>query len=301
MKLCLILLLITILSSGEIVISPDSLYRHVEVLTTTPEYRNHINIASLDSAARYIKRKFKDYGLKVDEQVYEVKGNEYRNIIGKVGPETEECIIIGAHYDVCLDQPGADDNASGVAGLIELARILSENRDSLKTEIQLIGYTLEEPPHFNTVFMGSAVHARHCDIMGQKIKYMISLEMIGFFSDTLEQDYSPKILKMFMPNKANFISVVGKRAAKDIVRGVCRSIKKNTKIKSRHLIVPRKVRGLDLSDHMNYQYNNVKALMITDTSFMRNIHYHQKSDTIDKLDFNKMAAVVKGTACFILY
>ncbi len=300
MKIVIVILFIVSIIFCEINVFPDTLYKHVKVLTTTPQYRNYENIECLDSAARYIKHKLGDYGFSMMEQVYEVKGNKYRNIIGKIGPESEEVIIIGAHYDVYSDQPGANDNGSGVAGLLELGRILSQNKKNLKTQIHLIGYTLEEPPFFQTNFMGSAVHARQCDIWGQKIKYMISLDMIGYFSDSIDQEYPAEILNLFMPKKANFITVLGKRPAKKMIRGICRSINRNTDLKSRHLIVPAKVFSLDLSDHINYHKTNVKALLISDTSFMRYDHYHKRTDTIDKLNFNKMADVIKGTALYII-
>jgi len=147
-------------AAAEISVSKENLFNHVKALTTTPRPRNFYNVASLDSAAAYIKTQFEQYGYSPNEQVYQVDGNDYRNIHVLIGPENTKRIVIGAHYDVCGEQAGADDNATAVAGLLELARIAKLNEKTLKNRLEFVAYTLEEPPNFSSPSMGSYVHAQ---------------------------------------------------------------------------------------------------------------------------------------------
>lgn len=272
----------------------DSLYAHVKALVNTPEPRNSDNIGSLNAAAEYIHARMAGAGGRVEEQKYMADGKEFRNIICSFGPEDGERIIVGAHYDVCEEQPGADDNASGVAGLLEIARLLGKEKE-LTYRIDLVAYTLEEPPYFRSENMGSAVHAKYLHDNGIRVKAMISLEMIGYFSEEPgSQEYPLGILKWFYPDKANYIAVVGKIGQGRIVRKVKKGMKRGSAIDVRSINAPASVPGIDFSDHLNYWRYGYDALMITDTSFYRNKNYHQKSDTIDTLDFGKMAEVVKG-------
>ncbi|MCB0401000.1 MAG: M28 family peptidase, partial [Flavobacteriales bacterium] len=139
----------------------DQLRQDVQTLCSTPKPRNAKNINSLNQAAGYIAGEWKQLGLKVDTQAYQVDNQTYMNLICSFGPEDAERLIIGAHYDVCENQAGADDNASGTAGLLELARLLKEHQPNLNHRIDLVAYTLEEPPYFRSQYMGSAVHAKY--------------------------------------------------------------------------------------------------------------------------------------------
>lgn len=275
-------------------VSKERLYETVKQLTSTPLPRNSFNLASLNTAADYIMNEMKKAGGRMEEQKYTVGGKEYRNIICSFGPEDGERIITGAHYDVCDNQPGADDNASGVAGLLELARLLSGKKD-LKYRIDLVAYTLEEPPYFRTEHMGSAVHAKYLHDNKIKVKAMISIEMIGYFSDEPKsQQYPLGILKWFYPTRGNYIAVVGKIGQGSIVRKVKKHMRSGSGIDVRSINAPAFVQGIDFSDHLNYWKYGYDAVMITDTSFYRNANYHENTDTIDTLDFTKMAEVVKG-------
>lgn len=300
MRIFITLLLFFTFIKAEVIINKENLYRHIEVLTNTPNYRNFENLVSLDSAASYIAEEFSKLGYVPFEQKYSIKGNDYKNIIASVGPKEAETIVIGAHYDVCGDQPGADDNASGIAGLLEVARILKQNEKVLKKRFELVAYTLEEPPFFNTKAMGSYVHARYSKEKNIPIELMISIEMIGFFSDEKIQEYPVNIAKVLYPSRANYIFITGQRKTKRHIRKLSRAYKRKTVIKNRRLIVSNKSNTAGKSDHVSYQRNGFKALMITDTSYNRNKHMHTKNDTIDKLDFDKMSEVVKGLVCFLL-
>jgi Zn-dependent M28 family amino/carboxypeptidase len=180
--------------------SAGKLKEHVNALASTPESRNYKNVNALNTAAGYVKQELLKYTSNVEEQPYIVNGVTYKNIIARFGDVTRERIIIGAHYDVCGEQPGADDNASGVAGLLELARLLKDTQ--LNYCIELVAYTLEEPPYFRTENMGSYIHAKSLKDAGVKIKGMICLEMIGYFDDKKgSQSYPVGLMKLFYGSK----------------------------------------------------------------------------------------------------
>ena len=287
-------------SGVDVKISKENLYKHVESLVNTPQPRNFYNVASLDSAAAYIKAQFEEFGYTPEEQVFTVEGREYRNIIALIGPENTRRIVIGAHYDVCGDQDGADDNASAVAGLLELARVAKEHDSLLTNQIEFVAYTLEEPPNFGSKTMGSYVHAKSLKDKNVDVEVMICLEMIGYFTDEKTQRYPLPLMGLFYPKQGNFIAVVGNGKSKQYIKKVRDAIRNNSTIVCRSLTAPSFVTGVDFSDHRNYWKFGYKALMITDTSFYRNLNYHTIYDTIDTLDFEKMAEVVKGVAGFII-
>lgn len=287
-------------SSSTISINQDRLLKDVKFLTELVPSRNSANLNSLDSAANYIKNEFILHSDRVELQKYRIDNKEYKNVIVSFGPENGERIIVGAHYDVCETQPGADDNASGVAGLLELARFLELNNEKLKCRIDLVAYTLEEPPFFRTELMGSAVHAKMLYDKHIKVKAMISLEMIGYFSDEAHsQKYPIGLLKLFYPTKGNYIAVVGKFGQGGLVRSFKRNMRRGSSIDVRSINAPAFIPGIDFSDHLNYWKYGYEAIMITDTSFYRNANYHERSDSLLTLDFVRMAEVVRGV-CYTL-
>jgi len=202
---------------------------------------------------------------------------------------------VGAHYDVCGDQPGADDNASAVAGLLETARLLDAEKPRLRYRIDLVAYCLEEPPYFATEHMGSAVHAKSLHNGKVPVKAMICYEMIGYFSDQPgSQGFPDPALSRRYPNTGNFIVVVGKEGQEAFTAKVQSLMRAHSDIDVQSISFA-STQGLGgLSDHRNYWQYNYPAVMINDTSFLRNPHYHQQSDTIHTLNFEKMAEVVRG-------
>ena len=273
----------------------DSLYKHVDFLASLTPARNYYQIASLNKAAGYIKDEFEKLGCTVEEQKYKVAGGEYKNIIASFGPKEGSRIVVGAHYDVCGNQPGADDNASAVAGLIELAKMITANKDNLKYRIDFVAYTLEEPPVFATKQMGSAVHAKSLKDSKVDVKAMICLEMIGYFSEKPgSQGFPDPQMKKLYPDKGNFIIVVGRTGQENFTANVKQLMKDGSKIDVQSITLPPSNSLAGLSDHRNYWDLGYLAVMINDTSFLRNPNYHQVTDTIDTLDFDKMAEVVKG-------
>lgn len=267
--------------------------KNLEAIINTPKSRNYLNTDVLDSIARYIRQEFKKCSDSVSVQEFKVRGRSYSNVIASFGPAAAERIIVGAHYDVCRDQDGADDNASGVAGLLELAKLLKGN--DLKYRVDLVAYSLEEPPFFATEQMGSYVHARSLHDAGIAVKGMVSLEMIGYFSDEEgSQDYPLGLLKWFYGSKGNYITVVQKSIPGDFAKQYKTLSFENNSILTKAFRAPSFFGGIDLSDHRNYWKFGYSAVMVTNTSFYRNTSYHLKSDVLQRLNIPKMGLVVDG-------
>jgi hypothetical protein len=279
----------------------ETLRGHVEQILKTPFPRTFGDTLALNIAAEYIKQQLKTLGFTPHEQCFEVGGKTYKNIIALCGNPKYKRIIIGAHYDVAGIQPGADDNASGVAGLLELARIVKENERTLNRQFEFVAYALEEPPNFGTTTMGSFIHAKSLYDQKIDVEFMIALEMIGYFTDKPHsQNFPLGIMKLGYPTTGNFIAAVGTIGSGSIISKIKKTFNSKTRIPCHSLIAPTWVAGVDFSDHRNYWKFKYKALMITDTAFYRNINYHIIYDMIDTLDFEKMAEVVKGLGYFLL-
>jgi Zn-dependent M28 family amino/carboxypeptidase len=274
-------------------VDPSRLQAHVKKLSVEFHPRSFDHAAKLDGAAAYIVEQFKETGAQVAIQEVRVDGEIYKNIIARFGTAQGPLLVVGAHYDTADVTPGADDNASGVAGLLELARLLA--RAPQTRSIELVAYTLEEPPHFRSPHMGSVWHAKSLKAAGREVELMLSMEMIGYFSDLPNsQSYPVAAMKYCYSDRANFIALVGKfgdfgasRAAKAAMSGA-------SELPVYSLNAPVLVQGVDYSDHRSYWSEGYPALMVTDTSFMRNPHYHRPSDTWEKLDYQRMAMVVQG-------
>ena len=271
------------------------LYADVKWLTSVNPPRHAGNISSLNQVADRIAQIFKTLRCRTEMQPFPVEGQEYRNVIASFGPDDGPRIVVGAHYDVCGDQPGADDNASAVAGLLEIARMLDRQQPTLKYRVDLVAFSLEEPPYFATEHMGSAVHARKLQQQRILVKAMICLEMIGYFSDKPNsQQFPDERLSQLYPHTGNFIIVVGKTGQEAFTAKIKQLMKPHAKVGVESINLPTSMGLAGLSDHRNYWPYGIDAVMINDTSFLRNPHYHKKSDTIDTLNFDKMAEVVKG-------
>ncbi len=281
------------------VVQSARLEAHVRMLSETFFPRDAGHPENLDRAAAYIRREFEQATGRVSEQPYEANGTTYRNVLALFGPETKERIVVGAHYDTAGEQPGADDNASGVAGLIELASLLSDS--SLPICVELVAFTLEERPYFPTAQMGSAVHAKSLKNQGIPVRVMFSLEMIGYFTDTPHsQNFPFSFFAAFYPSQGNFIAVVGKLDQGLVVRRVKQAMRDASPLPIYSINAPRFVPGVDFSDHRSYWDAGYNAVMITDTAFYRNPHYHTVRDTPDTLDYPRMAMVVQGVYAAVL-
>lgn len=277
-----------------VVVDPGRLETHVRMLSETFAPRDYTHPGNLDSVAAYIRGEFERTRGRVSGQEYEIEGNTYRNVIVQLGPETDERIVVGAHYDAAREFPGADDNASGTAGLIELAHLL--DNIPLPMTVELVAYTLEEPPFFRTDKMGSVFHANSLQQRGIPVRMMISVEMIGYFNDDQDSQHYPlSLLSLFYPTKGNFIVVIGDLGSVADVRRVKLAMHRAIQLPVHSFNAPPDlIAGIDWSDHLSYWDRGYPAVMINNTAFLRNPNYHTENDTPDRLDYQRMAMVVEG-------
>ncbi len=272
----------------------------VEHLVAVSPSRSYENPAAMQTAAQYVFDRFRVYGLTPELQEFQVGTETYANVSAVVGPTQGPRVVVGAHYDVCGDQPGADDNASAVAGLLEVARFARENELDLPYRTEFVAFALEEPPFFGTPHMGSHVHASALHRDREPVRAMICLEMIGFFSDKPKsQRYPFSLMRLFYPGRGNFIAVVGNCGSFSLVNEVAGYMRRAA-IPVRTLKAPRWVPGVDFSDHRNYWALGYDAVMVTDTAFYRNPNYHEVTDTPDTLDFDRMLEVTRGVCWTVL-
>lgn len=273
--------------------------KHLQEITKQKGFRNSENLALLNRTASYIQQVFSQYADSVQRQPYLADGNEYSNVIASFGTENKQRIIIGAHYDVCGKQEGADDNASGVVGLLELARQLQGKK--LHYRVDLVAYTLEEPPYFRTEYMGSYIHAKSLADSKIDVYGMVSLEMIGYFKDEKRtQEYPLGILKLIYGSRGNYITLVKKFGSGKFSRKFGKKFRRSKQIRTKKFVGPAALPGIDFSDHLNYWKFNFSALMLTDTAFYRNKNYHESEDTMEKLDLDRMAKVIDGVRLALL-
>lgn len=278
--------------------SPKKLRRLVTSISEDYPKRHAANPLVLEQLSGYIEQELQVYASRINFQNFTTNGQSYRNVIASFGPKTPEVLVIGAHYDAHKDTPGADDNASGVAGLIELARLL--HGVNLTQEVQLVAYTLEEPPYFATHHMGSHQHAQSLKEGNRDVTLMIALEMIGYFNETPNsQSYPIPMLNLMYPNAGNYIAVIDKFGGTH-ASVIKTAINRHTGLSAYSINAPSTLPGIDFSDHRNYWAMNYPAVMVTDTAFYRNHNYHEPSDTADTLDYEKMAAVVDGLYAYLL-
>jgi Zn-dependent M28 family amino/carboxypeptidase len=265
----------------------DSLRGVVEALAAIDPPRNAEHPESMEQAARFIATRLDAAGLRPELQPFEVAGTTFHNVSALIGTGARRRVVVGAHYDVFGDRPGADDNASGVAVLLRVAARLA--RQSLPADVEFVAYALEEPPHFRTADMGSARHAAALAAARVEVIAMLSLEMLGYYSDeSKSQKYPDANLARYFPSIGNFIAVVGRSADRPIVDVVHIAMNRTADPKVYAISGPPEMPGVDLSDHASYWIHGVAGLMITDTAHYRNPHYHMESDRPATLDYSRM-------------
>ena len=277
------------------------LRQHLVYLTTTPQPRSYQHPAVLDSVAVYLAHALRAAGAhEVNEQPYRVGGREYRNVLGSFGPADGPRLIIGAHYDVCGEQPGADDNGTGVAALLELARLLGQHAH-LPYRIDLVAYTLEEPPFFRTAQMGSYVHAAALKVAGVPVRGMVALEMLGYYDDRRgSQHYPIGPLKLIYGSRGNYVTVAQKLGNGPFGRRFARRYRQVAGLPVKRFKAPAWLPGIDFSDHLNYWKFGFPAVLLTDTAFYRNRSYHQTTDTLARLDMHRLGLAVDALTATVL-
>ncbi|MGB2681020.1 MAG: M28 family peptidase [Candidatus Competibacter sp.] len=274
-------------------VDPAHLRESVEFLVTQTGKRNFYHPEVLEKAAGFIEKGFRQAGGIVRSDDFEVGGERFRNVVARFGPSTQPVIVIGAHYDADVHTPGADDNASGVASLLELARLLGQKPPL--NSVELVAYTLEEMPNFGTENMGSWHHAMRLAQEGVIPKAVIVLEMIGYFDDRPQsQSFPVPGMEYLYPDRGHFIGVVSDFSSPRLVRRVKAAMSACAQLPVYSLNAPVWVPGVALSDHSSYWAHGVPAVMITDTAYLRNPNYHQASDLPDTLDYDRMGKVVRG-------
>lgn len=276
----------------------DRLQRHVAAVASKPHnLSTPENYAELEKSAAYIERELRALGLAPWSQVYEAAGRRVRNI--EVAFRTADAepghpvFVIGAHYDSAPVTPGANDNGSGVAALIELARLLRSSPPR-QHEVRLVFFVNEEDPYFGTVTMGSYRYAKQLHDDGVKVAGMISLETIGAYSDAPGSQSYPLSLGLSLPDKANFIAFVGQPGSRDFMHAVLGSFRTHTQFPSLGATVSSIMPGVSWSDHDAFGGFGYPAIMITDTALFRYRHYHKPTDTPEKVDYEKLARITKG-------
>lgn len=273
------------------------LREHVEKIAR--KERNTSLPGQLEDVARYIESTLAGLGYTVKQQMFSVDGNRVRNLEVSVrhpgAPQGKpRVVVVGAHYDSAPGTPGANDNATGSAAVIELARALQEMRPARDHEVRLVLFVNEEPPYFKSIHMGSFVHARDLYARGENVKAMLSLETIGYYSDQKGSQRYPPPLDALYPDTGNFIAFVGDLGARELVRNTVASFRRHARFPSEGLAAPATIPGVDWSDHWSYRKHGYPALVVTDTAPYRYPHYHTAQDTPDKVDYERLARVVKG-------
>ncbi|MBT8347432.1 MAG: M28 family peptidase [Desulfofustis sp.] len=285
-----------------------NLRNHLEALTRTIGERSVATLWNHRRSAEYIDAFHRQIGFEPRRESYKFRGEEVANIVADLncGGMDPKIFLLGAHYDSVKGTVGADDNASGVAVQLEVARVLAELKENvpLHLTLRLVSFALEEPPAYATRFMGSRVYARKAKAEGERLDGMICLEMVGYTcSEPGCQAYPFPLMFRNYPKTGDYIGIVGNYRSRKFTRALFDAFKKNEDLPVIKLTIPWSgylLPSVRLSDHASFWDRGYKAVMITDTAFYRNPHYHRRSDTMDKLDYGFMARLVQSLVMFFV-
>jgi hypothetical protein len=273
----------------------DGLRETVRALCGDFSPRGYGHVETLDAAASWIAGRLRAGRLVVEEHPYTLREGTYRNVIATLpgSDPTLGAIVVGAHYDAYGDFPGADDNASGIAVLTELARLVA--RETPRRPWIFAAFGTEEPPFFGTDDMGSARFAGDLDRLGIRVDLMIALDLVGYYSDRPgSQSFPLPGFGVLYPTTGSFVAVVGDLRAGSAIRRVKRGMQAVRAIPVRSFRAPSFVDGVDWSDHLSFRRRGIPAVLVTDTAFLRNPNYHTRDDTPDTLDYRAMGEVVRA-------
>jgi hypothetical protein len=272
------------------------LMRHITAIASVPHNVAHYD--ALEKAARTIESVLEGYGYRVERQAFTADGKAVRNISITIEPvsadASTETIVVGAHYDSAGLAPGANDNGTGVAAVLELSRLLTDLKGQARKRVRLVLFVNEEQPYSKTPNMGSLRFAQALAEKGEHVTGMISLETIGFFSDEPGTQRYPAPFNLVFPDRGDFVAFVGTLESRRLVHDTIRSFRHHTPFPSIGGVAPGFIPGIDWSDHWAFVHVGYQAIMVTDTAPFRYPHYHKVTDTPDKVDTEKLARVTKG-------
>jgi len=278
----------------------EVLRQDVVALAESIGERNLTEPQALTRAARFIEQELAQAGYAVERQTYDVDGQEVSNLEVELpgSRRPKEIVVVGAHYDTIPGCPGANDNATGVAAVLALARALGDRR--IDRTLRFVLFVNEEPPYFQTDRMGSLVYPRRCRERNEDIRAMVCLETLGYYSDRPgSQDYPPLVGSMF-PSTGNFVAFVGNLGSRGLVKNAIQSFRDAGRFPSEGAALPGWMPGIGWSDHWAFWKAGYDAIMVTDTAPYRYADYHRLTDTVDKIDFDRLGRVVAGLESVVL-
>jgi hypothetical protein len=273
-----------------------TLKRHVG--TIAAREHNIRRFAELEKVAVYLETTLTGHGYKVGRQEYTVAGKTVRNIDAVIEPPADpadpEVIVVGAHYDSAEETPGANDNGSGTAVVLEMARLLKDLQGQSRKRIRFVLFVNEEPPYFMTDDMGSLRYAKLLAERKERVTAMYSLETLGYYSDAPGSQSYPAPFGMMFPNVGNFVSFVGLTNSRPRVHQTMQSFRSHTAFPTVGGVAPGIISGIGWSDHWAFGQYGFQCVMVTDTAIFRYPHYHEPTDTPDKVDVERLARITKG-------
>ena len=269
-----------------------ALRQHIHVLATEIGGRTQDDLPGLRASEAYVTKAWREMGYEVHAQPYLVDDVEVRNLVVEVAGtnKKDEVLVIGAHYDTAFGNPGANDNGSGVAALLEISREFA-HKPSQRT-IRFVAFVNEEPPYFQTEQMGSVVYAKGCKARNENIVGMLSLETLGYYTDAPKSQHYPALLAPFFPDRGNFLAFVSNGASRSFVKEVRQSFERYTDFPTQSIAAMDAIPGIGWSDHWSFYELGFPSVMVTDTAPNRYQHYHTQDDTEDKLNYLQFARVV---------
>lgn len=272
----------------------DRLRTHVEVLARDIGSRGLTRPAALQQTIDYINTELTGMGYTVERQVYDVRGTESVNLwVALPGADRgDEVVVIGAHYDCVPSTPGADDNASGVAATLELARVFA--RQPQAQTVQFVFFANEEPPYFQTDDMGSLVYARALAAANTNVTSMVTLEMLGFYTDAAGSQEVPLGLAGLFPDMGNFVAFISDQPSSGVLDEAHAAFMGASGFPAEKLAAPGNLPEAGFSDHWSFWQAGYRAVMVTDTAFFRNANYHEATDTFDTLNYERFGAMFPG-------
>ena len=278
----------------QIEILQQNLQRHVYRLAEEIGERNLQHPEALHAAEDYITQTWQQQGYSVEKQAYLERNIQCANLeVTREGnARAEQIILIGAHYDTVYGSPGANDNGSGLAVLLELSRLFQSETTNMS--VRFVAFVNEEPPFFFSGRQGSNIYAKAIRERGDDIRLMLALETMGYYSSVPHSQAYPTLFKYFYPNTGNFISFVTNFGSRRVMLKLANAFRQATDFPLQHVATFSFIPGVGWSDHLSFWRQNYKALMVTDTAFYRYPYYHSSDDTPEKLDYLRLAQVCDG-------